>query len=170
MISIIVVSLFLILTTTFVYLPKQENLLSSLAFLNQINSFYMEDLSSGLLLKNASCTKDEKGLAQDPYQFKVVNQTNRDITYQIVFQKDTKKVAQQGKEVLNNKYLRYTLKEGKQEYLEPKNLKEDGIIYEATIPKHSEVVYEFKMWLDYDADNEAMNKLLIGNIEIERIG
>ncbi len=169
-ISILVVSTFLILSTTFVYFPKQENFVSSLAFLHQVNSFYMEDLSSGILLKNTSCVKDEKGLQQDPYQFKVVNQTNQEITYRIVFHKDFEKINQQGKEALENHYLRYTLKEGEQAYLEPQNLNDDGILYETTIPKRSEVVYDFKMWLDYDADNGAMNKLLIGNIEIERIG
>ena len=168
--SIIFVSIFLVLSTVLVYFPKQENLASSLAFLKTKNLFYLEDLSSGILLKNASCVKDETGLQQEPYQFKIVNRSNHDISYQILFHIDKEEIESLGKEALANKYLRYTLKEGTKEYLEPHNLTEDGILYTAVIPKQSETVFSFKMWLDYNADNDAMGKVLIGNIQIERIG
>ena len=39
--SIILVSTFLIIMTTFVYLPRQTNLLSALAFLQEEQAFYM---------------------------------------------------------------------------------------------------------------------------------
>ena len=56
--SIIAVSTFLIVMTTFVYLPQQTNLLSALAFLQDEQAFYMEDLSEGVLLKSAVPTKE----------------------------------------------------------------------------------------------------------------
>lgn len=168
-ISIISVSLFLIIMTAFVYLPKQEMLLSSLAFLQNQNRFYMEDISSGILLKDATPVSDQKGLQYEPYQFKVVNNSNSDITYNIIFKNNKEKAEAKGKEVLPNKYLRYSLKEGNNVNLEPVTLQEDGILYTTTIPSNSTVVFEFRMWLDWEADNGAMNKIFIGKIELEEV-
>lgn len=169
MFSIIGVSIFLIVMTTYVYLPKQENLMSSLAFLQNQKRFYMQDISSGILLKDATPVKDEVGLEYEPYQFKVVNHSNLDITYRIVFKNDIQKAKAQEKEILPNRYLRYTLTEGYNIDLEPATLQEDGILYTTTISAHSETTFEFRMWLDYNADNDAMNKVFIGKIEIEEV-
>ena len=95
--SIIAVSTFLIIMTTFVYLPRQTSLLSALAFLKQEQSFYMEDLSEGLLLKSAIPTKDEAGLNNDPYRFQVVNNSNENITYQIIFKNNEELAKEKGK-------------------------------------------------------------------------
>lgn len=167
--SIVSVSIFLVTMTCFVYLPKQETLASSFAFLQNQRQFYVQDLSDGILLKEAIPMTDEKGLTLDSYRFKVVNKSKADITYQIKFVSNKEKIKSQGKEVLDNKYLRYTLKDGNHDYLEPNTLNEDGIIYETTIDSNSEVVFEFKMWLDWNADNNSMNKVFIGKIEIEQI-
>ena len=107
--SIIAVSTFLIIMTTFVYLPRQEGLLSALAFLQEEQSFYMEDLSDGILLKSAVPTRDSDGLKNDPYSFQVVNNSNKNITYQIIFRNNEEKAKERGKEVLPSKYLRYSV-------------------------------------------------------------
>ncbi len=167
--SIMFVSIFLILMTTFVYLPKQENLLSSFAFLQNQRSFYMEDVTSGILLKDASPMSDEKGFQNEPYRFKVINHSNEDITYQIVFQNNEQKALEQGKEVLPNHYLRYSLQNANDEMQKAETLADDGILYTAVVKAHSEETYDFRMWLDYDADNGAMNKIFIGKIEIVKI-
>lgn len=166
-ISIICVSLFLIIMTVFVYLPKQEMLLSSLAFLQNQQRFYIEDLSSGILLNDATPVSDERGLEFTPYRFKVVNNSDSTLEYNIIFKNNEEKAKAKGLEVLPNKYLRYSLKEGYNKALEPKTLGEDGILYTASIPANSAVIYEFRMWLDWNADNGAMNKIFIGKIEIE---
>lgn len=168
-ISIISVSLFLLVTITFVYLPKQETLLSSLAFLQNQKRFYMQDLSSGILLKDAVPVSDSKGLKNDSYAFKVVNNSNSKITYHIIFKNNKEKVSNTGREVLPNKYLRYTIKENNNNYIEPLNLTDNGLIYETTIDANSSSTFEFKMWLDYNSDNEAMDKVFVGKIEIEEI-
>ena len=122
-----------------------------------------------ILLKDATPLSDETGIQYEPYKFKVVNNSNSDITYYIVFNNNEEKIASKGKEVLPNKYLRYSLKEENKVELEPTTLPEDGIIYTATIPSNSEMVFEFRMWLDYDADNGAMNKIFIGKIGVEEV-
>lgn len=168
-ISIISVSLFLIIATTFIYLPKQENLLSSFAFLHNQQRFYMKDLSSGILLSNASPTKDSSALSIDPYRFQVVNNSDSDITYQIVFKNNEEKAKARGKEVLPNKYLRYSLIGSNNKKVEPATLSTDGILYTTTIQANSVENFDFRMWLDYNADNGAMNKIFIGKIELIEI-
>lgn len=164
--SIISVSLFLIIMTTFVYLPKQENLLSSLAFLQNAQKFYMKDLSSGILLHDATPTKDSKALENEPYRFQVVNNSNSDITYQIVFKNNEEKAKERGKEILPNRYLRYSLTSINGSLVEPSTLSDDGILYTTTIKANTTETIDFRMWLDWEADNGAMNKIFIGRIEI----
>ena len=167
--SIISVSLFLVLMTTFVYLPKQENLLSSLAFLQNVQNFYMKDLSSGILLRNAIPTKDHKALENEPYRFQVVNNSKHDITYKIVFVSNEEKAKEKGKEILPNKYLRFSLSTEDKTLVEPTTLADDGILYTTTIKAKSTETIDFRMWLDYYADNGAMNKIFIGKIELQEI-
>lgn len=167
--SIIFVSTFLIFMTTFVYLPKRENLLSSFAFLQAGRNFYVEELSSGILLHDATPTTDKKGLQNDPYTFKIINNSNKDVTYQIKFNNNEEKIKAQGKQVLPNRYLRYNLEQENTEIVKASTLTEDGIIYVATIKANTETTFNFRMWLDYYSDNGAMNKTFIGKIEIEKI-
>ena len=167
--SIISVSLFLMFMTSFVYLPKQENLLSSMAFLQNQKRFYMQDLSSGILLKDAYPTSDSTGLKNDAYKFKIVNNSNSKITYQIVFQNNEEQAKLKGKEVLPNKYLRYVINKENELFKNIQNLSDDGILYTATIDAKSEEPFEFRMWLDYNADNGAMDKIFIGKIELVEV-
>jgi hypothetical protein len=167
--SIISVSLFLMFMTSFVYLPKQENLLSSMAFLQNQKRFYMQDLSSGILLKDAYPTSDSTGLKNDAYKFKIVNSSNSKITYQIVFQNNEEQAKLKGKEVLPNKYLRYVINKENEPFKNIQNLSDDGILYTATIDAKSEETFEFRMWLDYNADNGAMDKIFIGKIELVEV-
>lgn len=168
-ISIISVSLFLIIMTTFVYLPKQENLLSSLAFLHTQSDLYIEDLSNGILLRDATPVTDTTGMTYVPYQFRVVNNSNKEVNYNVVFKSNKEKALKQGKELLPNKYLRYSIKEGNKDFIEPTTLRDDGILYTTTVPAKSNTVFDFKMWLDYNADNGAMNKIFIARIEIQEV-
>jgi len=167
--SIIAVSTFLIVMTTFVYLPNQENLLSALAFLQQEQSFYMEDISEGILLKSAVPTKDSEGLENDPYTFQVVNNSNKNITYQIVFKSNEDAALERGKEVLPSRYLRYSISDSSDTNLEAKTLSDDGVLLTTTITPHSTQVFNFRMWLDYNSDEGAMNKIFIGTIEVKEV-
>ena len=169
LLSIITVSLFLIVATTYVYLPNSKNLTSALAFLNHEKSFYMQDVTEGVLLNNATPIEDSEGLENKPYTFKVVNKSNSNITYKIVFKNDEKKAKAQGMELLSNKYLRYSISNVDDTNLEANTLSDDGILLTTTITPHSEQVFNFRMWLDYNADDGAFDKIFIGSIAIEEI-
>lgn len=169
LLEIAFVSIFLIVVTSFVYLPNHKNLLSALAFLDGQQSFYMEDISSGILLKSAVPTKDSDGLKNDPYTFRVVNNSNKNITYEIVFKSNSEKAKERGKEVLPNHYLKYSVSNSDDTNLEAKTLPDDGILLTTTIPPHTNQVFNFRMWLDFDADDGAMDKIFIGTLEVNEI-
>ena len=166
--SIISVSFFLIFMTCSVYLPKRLTLLSSYAFLQNQKDFYIEDLSKGIFLKDVVPVTDDIGLQYDPYRFRVVNNSNSEIVYQIVFNKNTTKTEMNAENILSNKYLKFSLNSLYNELVEPTILSDDGIIYKASIDAHSQEIFEFRMWLDWDADNDAMNKVFTGKVEIDR--
>lgn len=168
-ISIISVSLFLIFATAFIYIPKQANLMSSFAFLQNVQNFYMKELSSGILMHNATPTKDESAMKNSPYIFQVVNNSNKDITYQIVFKNNEEKAKTKGMEVLPNRYLRYSLISGSKTIVKPSTLSDDGVLYETTIKANSTETFDFRMWLSYYADNGAMNKIFIGKVELVEV-
>ena len=163
--SILAVITFLLLSTTFIYMPSHTNLASALTFLNGVKSFYMEDLSDGVLLKDANPTKDSEGLKNDPYKFQVVNKTNKNITYKIVF----KNKIENEEERLANKYLRYSISTENSTEDVVSTLGEDSIILTTTIIPNSTQVFNFRMWLDYDCDNDAFGKKFSGVIQIEEV-
>lgn len=167
--SIISTLLFLIFVTCFIYFPKKEIILSSFAFLQNQKNFYMEDLSQGISLNNAIPVSDEIGIQYDPYRFKVVNNSASEITYQIVFKSNDSKMNIQQKDILSNEYLRFSLNCQDDILVEPNTLFENGILYTTTIGAYSEKTFEFRMWLDWNSDNNAMNKIFIGKIEIDKI-
>ncbi len=164
LLSIFAVLTFLLTSTAFVYMPNHTNMTSALTFLNGVKSFYMEDLTSGVLLKDANPTKDEDGLKNDPYKFQVVNKSNKNITYRIVF----KNKIENEEERLANKYLRYTIstENGTEEV---NTLPDDSIILTTTITPNTTQVFNFKMWLDYDCDNDAFGKRFSAVIQIEEV-
>ena len=166
LLSIALVSAFLIFMTAFVYLPKQENLSSAFAFLNNQKSFYLHDISEGVLLKNAIPTKDSEGLKNDPYVFEVVNNSNKNITYSIVFKNNEEKAKAKGMEVLDNHYLKYAISDTNDTDIEANILPDDGVMLTTTITPHSKQQFNFRMWLDYDADDGSIDKVFIGSLEV----
>ena len=129
----------------------------------------MEDISDGILLKDATPVTDKTGLENDPYTFQVVNNSNKNITYNIMFKNNKEKAEETGMEVLENHYLRYSLSLYNDTDLTATTLSDDGILLTTTITPGSKQVFNFRMWLDYNADDGAMDKVFIGTIEVEEV-
>ena len=163
--SILSVLTFLMVSTAFIYMPRHTSVASALTFLNGVQSFYMEDLTSGELLKEANPIKDEEGLELDPYKFQVVNKSNRNITYRIIFKN---KVTDESTR-LANRYLRYSISTENGSENEIATLSEDNILLVTTIAPNSTQVFNFRMWLDYNCDNDAFGKRFSGIIQIEEV-
>ena len=163
--SILKVMTFLIVSTAFIYMPRHSSVASALTFLNGVKSFYMEDLSDGVLLRDANPTKDEEGLEIDPYRFQVVNKSNRNITYRIIFKNKVEDESIR----LANKYLRYSISTENDNNVEVNTLSDDNILLTTTIVPGTTQVLNFRMWLDYDCDNDAFGKMFSAIIQIEEV-
>lgn len=162
--SILMVIAFLVFSTVFFYMPKHNLLSSSMAFLNFQRSFYVEDLSSGISIKDAYPVKDSEGLKNNPYTFKVVNNSNKEIKYQIIFSNDL-----EDDNILDNKYLRYALSNIDDSDMIIDNLNSDGIILTSTLKANESKIFNYRMWLDFNSDNDAMGKTFVGTIKIEKV-
>ncbi len=164
LLSIAFVFIFLVVGTIFVYYPNKNELLSSFAFLQTNEKFYMEDVTSGIRLAEAFPVIDEEGMENEPYIFKIVNDTNKAINYQLTFTNNIEKIKSQEAEPLANKYLRYSLD------LEKANsLSDSGLIKTGTIPANTEITLDFRIWLAEDCDEGAMGKAFIGTIELKKV-
>ncbi|MDD6223596.1 MAG: hypothetical protein PUB18_01170 [bacterium] len=165
LISILFIVFILVIGTVYVYIPNKEELLSSFSFLKRGNDLSIQDLSSGIHLAEAFPITDEEGLTTDAYQFKVINRSNHNLSYQIFFRNQKDKIKAHGLEVLSARYLRYAIsEEGKESIVQ--NLLEDELVYEGVILANSERVFDFRIWLDEDCGDDAMGKSYIGKMEI----
>ena len=162
--SILIVLSFLVLSTVFFYMPRHNVLMSSMAFLQMKRSFYVEDLSNGISIKDAYPVKDSEGLKNNPYTFKIVNNSNKEIKYQIIFSNDI-----ESNNILENNYLRYSLSNIDDENIKIDTLSNDGIIFESTLKAKEEKVFNYRMWLNYDSDENSMGKIFVGTIKIEKV-
>lgn len=165
--SIIFILVILVVGTIYVYYPNQQELLSSFAFLQNQQGLYLEELSSGIKLAEAYPIVDEVGNQSEPYQFKIINNSNKEVKCQIIFKNQLDKIEERNLEPLPAKYLRYSLQSEDNEIIE--TLTEDEIIYETTIAANTETEFNFRLWLGTNLDAEGMGKTFIGQMEIKEI-
>lgn len=168
-ISIIFMTVLLVVSTMYVYYPNKTNLVSALTFLRQNtnNDIYIEELSSGINLAEAYPITDEEGLETSPYQFKLVNTTNHDITYQLLFHNQLDEITNRDLEPLAAKYLRYSI--AGNDDLVVDTIPDSEIIYTGTIQANSEITLEFRFWLGDSFDNDAIEKTYLGRIQVDEI-
>lgn len=166
--SIIFVIIFLVVSTIFIYYPNKQALLSSYTFLKNQEKFYLEELSDGIKLADAFPISDEEGISTDSYRFKIVNNSDEDIHYQLLFKNQIDKIKERNLVPLSAKYLRYSIQKTSSD-IKIDSLPESEIIYDATIPANSEAVFYFRIWLGENFDEEAMGKTFVGQMEVVEI-
>ena len=165
--SIIFMLVLLVVSTLYVYYPNKQNLVSSLTFLHQNESLYIEELSEGIKLAEAYPITDQEGIESIPYQFKLVNTTNKAITYQLSFKNQIDTIKSNNATPLDHKYLRYSITDNDNSIIN--TLPDNEIIYQATIPANSEIMLEFRTWLGDNFDSDAMGKTYIGKMEVNQV-
>ena len=166
--SIVFILIFLIVSTLYAYYPTKANLTSAFAFLENRESFYMKELSDGIKIAEAFPISDELGLASDSYQFKIINDTDKDIHYQLVFKNQLDKITARNLLPLDSKYLRYSIQNNKSD-LKIETLTDSEIVYDAVIEADSELTFDFRIWLGENFDNDAMGKTYIGQMEVVEV-
>lgn len=164
--SIILWTIFLIVATFFWFLPKNEFTRTQSYSMNQ-SFFYLEKLSEKISSLDTYPMSDEMGLQQKSFSFQVVNQFDQEVTYAVSFQNDLSKIEEPEKSLKNN-YLRYQIiRNG--EPLPIQNLNLDGTLLVSTVTAHSQDVYELRVWLDKNVENEAQDKEFYGVISVHTI-
>lgn len=163
--SIAFILVFLIVGTLYVYYPNKQNLTSAFTFLQNREAFYLEELSGGIKLAEAYPITDSEGITSDSYDFKIINDTNKDIHYQLVFRNQLDKIEAKNLLPLDSKYLRYSI-ENNESSLKIETLTDTEIVYDAVIKADSELTFEFRVWLGENFDSDAMGKTFIGRMEV----
>ena len=97
-----------------------------------------------------------------------MNSSNSEINYRIIFRNNDSKMNIKQEDLLSNQYLRISLNNNEGLLVNPVSLSENGVIYTTTIRAHEEEVFELRMWLDWNSDNNAMDKIFVGKIEVDR--
>ena len=147
--SQLVLTLIILITSTYIWLENQDKKINFIT--NQTQTMYIEELSNPITLANTYPTKDQEGLKEKGYTFKVKNnQQNKEVTFYL--QNNLTNETNQ----LNYKYIRYQVTKNNHIIIKPTNIKETGILFKDTNTENS--TYEIKMWIDYNSDNGVYGK------------
>ena len=126
-----------------------------------------ESETEGIEIKGAVPIEDKEGIKGKVYKFSIENKGNRDIEYQVYLDTDSEAMKECSKcEELREKDIRYEISiEGQKtiETLDAGRMIDRGVIKGNNDKKN----YELKIWLNYDADNEAQGKVFYGKIRVE---
>ncbi len=124
-------------------------------------------------LTNAIPTEDSVGLAQSAYKFTVTTSGGTvPLTYKLYLDDITKSVTSSTSSALATKYIRYELKKNGARIalanLPTTTLLSNSpmLLHTATIQANSTDKYELRLWLDYDAGNDAQSRKFQGQIRL----
>ena len=92
-------TLIILITSTFIWIQNQDK---KIDFITLDNEIYIEELSNPITLSNVYPTKDEDGIKEQGYTFKVINNTNKE---EVIFYLQNTLKEQENS--LNFKYIRY---------------------------------------------------------------
>lgn len=165
-ISIVFWISFLVIATVVWYMPRQ-NLQNSYAYSMANDMFYLEELNDGIKMQNIYPVSDTTGKKGDCLSFQIVNNLEKEVSYQVYFKNDTSKLSSIEKK-LDNRYLRYQLLENGKE-VAVDNLPSDGKLYISNVAANANNQYELRIWLDYDADYGFMGKEFCGVLGMDTI-
>ena len=139
----------------------------------RLEEYYDENdnLIEGLTLENAWPISDQEGSAQEGYQFKVVNECEEDLTYQVIL--DSLEVSggrinpEFVKVELDDKSIRrYGRLEDAPETDEYPTIAHKKV-YTGTILGNDEVEHTIKLWISEDSTNDDIGKAFSSKIRVE---
>ena len=127
-----------------------------------------ESMTEGIKIEKAIPITDEEGKEQVGYTFTLENQGDIDSDYTIYLD-DIELSA--GQERMKDSHLKYQLirdgEEKKLELLSETGENPNRVLETGEIAAGEKYHYTLKIWIDYDAPNEAMGKVFKGKLRIE---
>lgn len=161
--SILFVSLFLVFSTVFVFMPNNTEMVGALSFLTRVNSISVSAISEELSLSYNFPISDEIGPKTDAYHFEVENMLNAKNKYNIVFQTG----ALDDPTKLDNCAVKYMLYKDDVLIKDVTTLSDDGIILTDEIDSNSVVKYSLKFWISDDAECKLFGKTFAAGISVD---
>ena len=159
-ISLITTTLFLFVST---YIWFNYRTIRTNAETKYFNNAYLEIKEvSNEDLTDLLPTTDEEGSKQEGTTFKVKNNSNNNIAYKLMFVPDNNNT-------LNNKFIKYSYNVNGGKYSTPKVIDDNNLITIDSISNKNINTYNLKIWIDYEAGNEIMNKTFSYRIGLESI-
>lgn len=147
---IIFLTLFLIFSTIFVYMPKKAEYAGAMAFLTSMDFISIEEVTDGIIFTYPYPVDDEIGMTGEDTIFTVKNYDDKEIKYIIKMEtfEENKSI-----DYIDINCLKYSYRINDGNYSKPLNINSDGILDVRTISGNKTNTYYFKFWLDINNDN-----------------
>lgn len=165
--SYITILALIIFLFTFVLYGDKNSVLAQFSFLN--NDISIKTISGNSSLTENYPIEDSEGIKGIPYVFSINNSKKNKVKYQLTFINNEEQIKESGYEVLENKYLRYSIEKEDNTFTKPKTVPNDGIIYTSSINKKTTEQLKLYVWLDINSDDNVQNKMYNGIITIKEI-
>ncbi len=128
----------------------------------------LDETNEGIQIEDAVPVKDEQGKEVEAYTFTLENKGNKKIDYSIYLDTDSEAMKECSNcQELEEKDIRYELK--KDNLYNTETLDSSRLLDKGTIGGTEKISYELKIWLNYDADNDAQGKVFYGKIRVEGV-
>lgn len=163
---IIFLTLFLIFSTIFIYIPKREEYAGALVYLSSMDLISIEEVTDGIIFTYPYPVNDEIGMTGEDTIFKVKNYDNKDIKYKIKIE-----TFEKNKEIdyVDINCLKYSYRINDSDYTKPLNINDNGILDIRTISKNKTNTYYFKFWIDINNDNSLYGSSINIAISLENL-
>lgn len=163
---IIFLTIFIIVSTIYVYLPKKAEYAGALAYLTPIDYLSLESVTEGIIFTYPYPVIDEVGLDGYDTIFKVKNYCDEELKYQIKI--ETFKKDKNGK-YLDVTNLKYSYRINDSEYTKPQNVNSDGIIDIRNLNSKQTNTYYIKFWVDINVGEDIFDTNLSFVISLDNL-
>jgi len=163
---IIFLTLFIIFSTIFVYMPKKAEFAGAMAFLSSMDFISIEEVTDGIVFTYPYPVNDEVGMTSKDTIFKVKNYDDKKIEYKIKIESFEQ---YENVDYISVDKLRYSYRINDGDYSEPSNIKKDGVLDVRTIDKDSNNTYYFKFWLDANNGNSVYGSSINVAISLDNL-
>ena len=166
---ILIISLFLFMATSYAWLNitikgEKINILKA----GDLSLILDETSSEGINIEGAVPVSDEKGLSQEGYTFKLVN--NGTVAANYIITLDDLEIGT-SEERMSDDILKYSLTkngvEGSNVFLPSIKVNNKRVVDRGVIDAKTTNTYTLKLWMDYDTTNEGMNKTFAARLNVE---
>jgi len=138
----------------------------------QVKMEFIDNKDTNIKLIDTYPMKEEKAKSLTPFKFKIINEGTLPVIYRLKLQdvKDEEILKDINLEKLNHEKINYSLIDSDTKEIISKglisNLNDDILITEKLLPIYYRN-FEFRIWVNENAGNEAQNKYYVGEIILE---